>query len=139
MKPLLLFLPGTLAAGAALAQAPGHRAESRGFIWGSMRKDASRARTRRRLPRKPSAAAASRSNDRAANILGTLVPYGKVWRTGADAATVLSLDKPLTIGEKSIPAGRYSVWTLPTAEGVELLINRQYGPWGTEYHPERDR
>lgn len=75
---------------------------------------------------------------RGRDILGTVVPYGKVWRTGADAATVLSLDKPVTLGDLPIPAGRYSLWTLPTTEGVELIVNRQYGQWGTEYHPERD-
>jgi hypothetical protein len=75
---------------------------------------------------------------RGRDILGTVVPYGKVWRTGADAATVLSLDKPMTFGSLPIPAGRYSLWTLPTTEGVELIINRQYGQWGTEYHSERD-
>jgi hypothetical protein len=75
---------------------------------------------------------------RGRDILGRVVPYGKVWRTGADAATVLSVDRPITLGDKSIPAGRYSLWTLPTPEGVELIVNRQYGQWGTEYHPDRD-
>jgi hypothetical protein len=75
---------------------------------------------------------------RGREILGKVVPIGRIWRTGADAATVLSVDKPITIGEKAVPAGRYSLWTLPGPEGAELIINRQYGQWGTEYHPDRD-
>jgi hypothetical protein len=75
---------------------------------------------------------------RGREILGTVVPFGRVWRTGADAATVLSVDKPIAIGDKAIPAGRYSLWTLPRPEGAELIINRQHGQWGTEYHTDRD-
>jgi len=75
---------------------------------------------------------------RGREILGTVVPYGKVWRTGADAATILSVDKPISIGDQTVPAGRYTLWTLPTPEGVQLIVNRQYGQWGTEYNADRD-
>ena len=71
-------------------------------------------------------------------ILGVVVPYGQVWRTGANAATVLWIDRPLTIGNTVVPAGGYTLWTLPTPAGVELIINRQHGQWGTEYDPSRD-
>jgi hypothetical protein len=71
-------------------------------------------------------------------ILGVVVPYGQVWRTGANAATTLYIDRPLTIGNTVVPAGEYSLWTLPTPTGVELIINRQHGQWGTEYDPSRD-
>ena len=71
-------------------------------------------------------------------ILGKVVPYDKVWRTGANAATVLSIDHALTIGDKTIPVGQYTLWTLPKRNGVDLIINGQVGQWGTEYDPSKD-
>ncbi|HET9013504.1 MAG TPA: DUF2911 domain-containing protein [Gemmatimonadaceae bacterium] len=61
-----------------------------------------------------------------------------IWRTGANAATQLRTDADLTIGGAAVPAGIYSLWTRTTPNGYELIINRQAGQWGTEYHPERD-
>ena len=75
---------------------------------------------------------------RGRTVLDAVVPLGQVWRTGADAATTLFLSKPLRFGGTVIPAGPYSVWTLPEPGGVSLIINRQYGQWGTEYHADRD-
>jgi hypothetical protein len=75
---------------------------------------------------------------RGRTILGDVVPYGQVWRTGANAATTMYIDRPLTIGNTLVPAGGYSLWTLPTAAGVELIINRETGQWGTDYDPSRD-
>ena len=64
-------------------------------------------------------------------IWGGLVPYGKVWRTGADEATLLITQKPLMIGETEIPAGAYTLWTLPAEDGsAKLIINKQIGQWG---------
>lgn len=64
-------------------------------------------------------------------IWGGLVPYGKVWRTGADEATLLITQKPLMIGATEIPAGAYTLWTLPQEDGTaKLLINKQIGQWG---------
>ena len=71
-------------------------------------------------------------------ILGKVVPYDKVWRTGANAATALSTDRELTIGDKTIPVGQYTLWTLPKRNGVDLIINRQVGQWGTEYDASKD-
>ncbi len=71
-------------------------------------------------------------------ILGGVVPYGRVWRTGANAATTLFIEQPMTIGNTLLPAGGYSLWTLPTALGVDLIINRQTGQWGTDYDSSRD-
>jgi hypothetical protein len=71
-------------------------------------------------------------------ILGPVVPYNQVWRTGANAATSLFVDRPLTIGDAVLPAGGYTLWTLPTESGVLLIINRQYGQWGTDYDASRD-
>ncbi len=72
-------------------------------------------------------------------IWGGLVPYGKVWRTGADEATVLITQKPLVLGETTIPAGCYSLYTLPEADGsAKLIINKQIGQWGMQYNETQD-
>jgi hypothetical protein len=76
---------------------------------------------------------------RGRTILGAVVPYDRVWRTGANEATVLMFDKDMTIGGASVPAGAYSLWTIPKADGtVQLIINRQHGQWGTDYDPAHD-
>lgn len=71
-------------------------------------------------------------------ILGKVVPYDKVWRTGANSATALSTDRELTIGDKAIPVGQYTLWTLPKRNGVDLIINQQVGQWGTDYDASKD-
>src|SRR5450432_4129420 len=64
-------------------------------------------------------------------IWGALVPYGKVWRTGADEATLLITQKSIMIGEIPIPAGAYTLFTLPAEDGsAKLIINKQVGQWG---------
>jgi hypothetical protein len=76
---------------------------------------------------------------RGRTILGAVVPYDKVWRTGANEATVLIFDKDMTIGGAPVPAGAYSLWTIPKIDGtVQLIINRQHGQWGTDYDPAQD-
>ncbi|MEO7041201.1 MAG: DUF2911 domain-containing protein [Gemmatimonadaceae bacterium] len=76
---------------------------------------------------------------RGRTVLGSVVPYAEVWRTGANAATTLSSEKSLAIGGKIIPAGVYSVWTLPNSNGgVDLIINSQHGQWGTDYDGSHD-
>jgi Protein of unknown function (DUF2911) len=75
-------------------------------------------------------------------IWGELVPYGEVWRTGADEATLLITQKPIMIGESTIPAGAYTLWTLPNEDGTaKLIINKQVGQWGIgprSYDQEQD-
>jgi hypothetical protein len=64
-------------------------------------------------------------------IWGELVPYGEVWRTGADEATLLIAQKPIVIGETTVPAGAYTLRTLPNEDGTaKLIINKQIGQWG---------
>jgi hypothetical protein len=76
---------------------------------------------------------------RGRTILGAVVPYDKVWRTGANEATVLIFDKDMTIGGAPVPAGAYSLWTIPKIDGtVQLIINRQHGQWGTDYDAAQD-
>ncbi|HSC30533.1 MAG TPA: DUF2911 domain-containing protein, partial [Gemmatimonadaceae bacterium] len=72
-------------------------------------------------------------------ILGTVVPYDQVWRTGANQATVLVTDDAFDIGGASVPGGSYSLWTAPKKDGsVDLIVNGQYGQWGTNYDSSRN-
>ena len=67
-------------------------------------------------------------------IWGGLVPYGKVWRTGADEATLLTTAAPIEIGGTSLPAGTYSLFTVPDEGGTaKLVINKKTGQWGIPY------
>jgi Protein of unknown function (DUF2911) len=79
-----------------------------------------------------------RPSVRGRRIVGGIVPYDQVWRTGANAATQFSTNRPLTFGSLAVPAGTYTLWTRPTTNGVSLIINRQTGQWGTDYDAGRD-
>jgi hypothetical protein len=73
----------------------------------------------------------SRPNVKGRKIFGDLVPFGKVWRTGADEATLLITQKPIIMGGTTIPAGAYTLFTLPAEDGsAKLIINKQIGQWG---------
>lgn len=63
-------------------------------------------------------------------IWGGLVPYGEIWRTGADEATLLITQQPIVIGGTTVPAGAYTLWTLPKEDSAKLMINKQIGQWG---------
>ena len=80
----------------------------------------------------------SRPSMRGREIFGGLVPYDKVWRTGANAATSLKTDVDLNIGGANVPAGSYTLYTLPGANAWKLIINKQTGQWGTEYNQSQD-
>ena len=71
-------------------------------------------------------------------IFGQVVPWNTVWRTGANAATQLMTSKDLMFGTTLVPAGTYSVFTLPSQEGWKLIINSQHGQWGTVYDQTKD-
>jgi len=71
-------------------------------------------------------------------VYGGIVPYGEVWRTGANAATQFRTDRTLDFGGVKIPPGLYTLWTLPGAQGWKLIVNSQTGQWGTEHHADRD-
>lgn len=72
-------------------------------------------------------------------IWGGLVPYGKVWRTGANEATMLVLQQPIEMDGKTIPAGAYTLFTLPQEDGsATLIINKQLGQWGLQYDEKQD-
>ncbi len=67
-----------------------------------------------------------------------LAPYGKVWRTGADEATALNTEIDLNIGGIKVPAGQYTLYTLPSEGTWKLIINKQTGQWGTKYDESQD-
>jgi hypothetical protein len=71
-------------------------------------------------------------------LLGNVINYDRVWRTGANAATQLTTSAPITLAGLSLPAGTYTLWTVPHTNGVELIVNRQTGQWGTEYSRAQD-
>jgi len=77
---------------------------------------------------------------RCRTIMGDVVPYDKVWRTGANPATSFVTQGDVTIGGHMVPAGSYTLYTIPAAPGSpwQLIISKQTGQWGTEYHPEQD-
>ncbi|HUQ19334.1 MAG TPA: DUF2911 domain-containing protein [Gemmatimonadaceae bacterium] len=71
-------------------------------------------------------------------LLGNIIPYDRVWRTGANAATQFSASRPITLAGIKLPAGMYTLWTIPHTNGVELIVNKQTGQWGTGYNPAND-
>ena len=75
---------------------------------------------------------------RGRKIVGGVVPYGKVWRTGANPATTLVTAANLKIGTINVPAGTYTIYTLPGESTWMLIINKQTGQWGTVYNQDQD-
>jgi hypothetical protein len=67
-------------------------------------------------------------------LLGGLIPYGYVWRTGANAATQFTTSAPIKLGGMEVPAGSYTLFTAPDTNGVDLIVNKKTGEWGTEYN-----
>jgi hypothetical protein len=70
---------------------------------------------------------------RGRRIFGDLVPYGEVWRAGADDATSFVPNVDVTVGDKAVPAGRYTLFTLPTQTKWTLIISKVIGEWGIPY------
>ena len=77
---------------------------------------------------------------RCRTIMGNVVPYGKPWRTGANPATSFVTAADLMIGDLHVPAGSYTLYTLPAAPGTPwmLIVNKETGQWGTVYHEAQD-
>lgn len=71
-------------------------------------------------------------------IWGALVPWDRVWRTGANRATHFTTAGDLMIGDLRVPAGEYTLFSIPRADGGTLIINRQTGQNGQQYDPARD-
>jgi hypothetical protein len=65
-------------------------------------------------------------------IFGGLVPYGKTWRTGANEPTTFETNKTLVIGDKSLPPGKYSLWTVPNEQSWSVVFNSTIPNWGID-------
>jgi Protein of unknown function (DUF2911) len=66
-------------------------------------------------------------------IFGKLVPFGQVWRTGANEATTFTTTKDLTIGGKALPAGKYTLWTIPEKDQWTVIFNKKQYFWGVNF------
>ena len=75
---------------------------------------------------------------RGRTLLGNVISYDRIWRTGANAATQFTTSAPITLAGLRLPAGTYTLWTVPHIGGVDLIVNRQTGQWGTQYSRARD-
>jgi len=71
-------------------------------------------------------------------LVGNVIPYDRVWRTGANAATQFKTSTPVRVGGLQLAAGTYTLWTVPHQNGVDLIVNGQSGQWGTQYDRSRD-
>jgi hypothetical protein len=72
------------------------------------------------------------------SIWGELVPYGEVWRTGANEATTITFDQDVMIAGKALPAGVYGLFTLPGKESWTLIFNGQPEQWGAYEYKEAE-
>ena len=79
-----------------------------------------------------------RPSRRGREIFGSLVPFDQVWRTGANAATTFVVGAPVQLAGQPLPAGTYTLYSLPSSNGWTLIVNGQTGQWGTEYSEGRD-
>ena len=75
---------------------------------------------------------------RGRKIMGALVPYGDVWRTGANEATTFVASANVNVGGKEVPAGSYTILTVPKEAAWTLVISKKTGEWGTDYPGEKE-
>ena len=75
---------------------------------------------------------------RGRTLLGDVIPYDYVWRTGANEATQFTTSTPIKLAGMQVPAGSYTLFTAPHTSGVDLIVNKQTGEWGTEYNRSLD-
>ncbi len=71
-------------------------------------------------------------------IFGELQPFGKVWRTGANEATIFEVKQNIKIAGKDLKAGKYTLWTIPNVDKWTIIINSETGQWGTNYDESKD-
>jgi hypothetical protein len=71
-------------------------------------------------------------------IYGELVPFGQVWRTGANEATTFVTSADIVVGGTNVPAGSYTIFTVPNTDQWSLVISKGTGEWGTQY-PGQDK
>ena len=75
---------------------------------------------------------------RGRTLLGGVIPYDYIWRTGANAATQFTTSANIMLGTIALAPGTYTLWTLPHADRIVLIVNRQTGQWGTEHDDKFD-
>lgn len=81
----------------------------------------------------------SRPGAKGRPVFGGLVPFGEVWRTGANASTKISFSEPVKIGDKEVPAGKYALYTIPTANEWTVILHKDTTLWGaTKYNVAND-
>jgi hypothetical protein len=82
----------------------------------------------------------NRPSKKEREIFGKLVPFGKVWRTGANEATTFETNQDLTFEGKVLKKGKYSLWTIPGEEMWSIIFNSEFGQWGvsSDGEPNRD-
>lgn len=74
----------------------------------------------------------NRPSKRGRDIFGGLEPYGEVWRTGANEATTFETNQNISFGGKPLPAGKYTLWTIPNPDAWEIIVNDQQYSWGVK-------
>jgi hypothetical protein len=125
---LAALVRGLEAPGARLPRRPpGRRASLRATLFTSVGADGVRIGIEYGRPSK-----------RGRDIWGALVPWGRVWMPGADEATTFTTSHALTFGSLAVPAGDYTIYTLPEAGGLTLIINQDTGQFHTVYRQARD-
>ncbi len=81
----------------------------------------------------------SQPHKRERSIFGSLVPYGQVWRTGANEATEITITKDILINNTLLKAGTYSLFTIPEKDTWTIILNSELGLWGSyNYNPKMD-
>jgi tetratricopeptide (TPR) repeat protein len=80
----------------------------------------------------------SRPGMKGRKVFGDLVPYGKVWRTGANAATRIKFNDDVNFGGQPLKAGEYALYTIPREDEWDIVINKGSVNWGTDYKQEDD-
>lgn len=81
-----------------------------------------------------------RPHKRGREVFGSeLAPYGQVWRTGANEATEITVTKDIKIGGKKLPAGTYTMFSIPYQDRWTIILNEELGQWGAyNYNPDKD-
>lgn len=81
----------------------------------------------------------SRPHKNGRTIFGNLVPYGKIWRTGANEATEITFTEDVTINKNKLEAGTYTVFTIPEKDKWKVIFNSDLGQWGAyNYNPDKN-
>lgn len=81
----------------------------------------------------------SQPHKKGREVFGGLVPFGKVWRTGANEATELTITRDITINDFELKAGTYALFTIPEKDKWTIIINQDNGLWGSyNYNAKQD-